>query len=128
MREASTEPEEAPKEAPAEDEPLVAEAVFEIAVPVPVPGLVAAGAAEVLVMKVLGALPPPWLKFPPLAPRSPPAPAPAPLPPPPRWSLWAKIEGAESMAARMYMKMERILYRLLVDFPSRLPCKGFDRS
>jgi hypothetical protein len=47
MSEASTEPEEPPEEAPAEEEPPDGEAVE------------AAGAVDVLVMKVLGKSPPP---------------------------------------------------------------------
>lgn len=58
MSEASTEPEE-PEETPAEEESTEEEASDEEAVEgKPVPG-VAAGAAEVIVMKVLGKSPPP---------------------------------------------------------------------
>jgi len=59
MSEASTEPEELEEETPAEEESTEEEASDEEAVEgEPVPGVVA-GAAEVIVMKVLGKSPPP---------------------------------------------------------------------
>jgi len=88
----STEPEEPEEETPAAEESTEEEASDEEAVEgEQVPG-VAAGAAEVIVMKVLGKSPPP----------------------PPPWCLRARTERARSVAARTCIRAGRIV-RCLVD-------------